>query len=130
MKLIVFAATGLMFFTFFVVWLQTNIQYRIGSKHLKIQCFGLTLRRINLTDIKRVSKRKPAGMAEYWYNTTRAKHRALTIQRQRGLRKLILISPRNRYVFLNDLQNAIKRVQPDAAIEVEATPDPAEAAEE
>jgi hypothetical protein len=126
MRLIVFAAAGLMFFTFFVVWLQTNIQYRIGSKHLKIQCFGLTLRRIDLTDIKRVSKRKPAGLAEYWYNTTRAKHRVLTIERQHGVRKLILISPRNRYVFMNDLQNAIKRVKPDAAIEVETTPDTAE----
>jgi hypothetical protein len=117
MKLIVFAAAGLMFFTFFVLWVQTHIQYRIGSKHLKIQCFGLTLRRIDLTDIKRISKRKPPGLAEYWYSTTRARHRLLAIQRSKGLRKLVIISPRNRYVFMNDLQNAIKRVTPEANIE-------------
>lgn len=113
MKLIVFAATGLMFFVFFVVWLQTKIHYRIGSKHLKISCLGLTLRRIDLTDIKRISKRKPGGLAEYWYSTTRPRHRILAIQRATGLRKNIIITPRNRYVFMSDLQNAIRRVKPE-----------------
>jgi hypothetical protein len=126
MRLIVFAAAGLMFFTFFVVWLQTRIHYRIGGKDLKIQCLGLTLRRIPLADIKRISKRKPPGLAEYWYSTTKAKHRVLVIQRNSGLRKIIMISPRNRYVFANDLQNAVKRVKPDVTVEVEATSDAAE----
>jgi hypothetical protein len=117
MKLITFAATGLMFFAFFVVWLQTKIQYRIGSKHLKISCLGLTLRRIDLTDIKRISKRKPSeGFAEYWYSTTRPKHRTLAIQRHSGLRKTVMITPRNRYVFMSDLQNAIKRVAPETNV--------------
>jgi hypothetical protein len=121
MDVIVFAAAGLMFFTFFVVWLQTKIQYRIGSKHLKISCLGLVLRRIDLTDIKRISKRKPSeGFAEYWYSTTRPKHRTLAIQRHTGLRKTVLITPRNRYVFLSDLQNAIRRVSPQTNVEVEA----------
>jgi hypothetical protein len=117
MKLVVFAATGLAFFTLFVVWLQTQISYRIGSKHLKIQLFGLVLRRIDLTDIKRISKRKPSGLAEHWYSTTRPKHRILAIQRYGGLRKNILISPRNRYVFMSDLEKAIKRVKPQEDIE-------------
>ena len=126
MKLIVFATAGLMFFTLFVVWLQTKISYRIGSKHLKILCCGLVLRRINLTDIKRISKRNPGGLAEYWYSTTRPKHRTLAIQRHTGLRKTIMITPRNRYVFMSDLQNAIRRVQPNAAVEVEAVQEAAE----
>lgn len=120
MEVAVFAATGLMFFTFFVVWLQTKIQYRIGRDHLKISCLGLTLRRIPLADIKRISKRHPGGVAEYWYSTTRPKHRTLAIQRHSGFRKTIMISPRNRYIFSNDLQNAIRRVQPDTTLEVEA----------
>lgn len=124
MKLITFAAAGLMFFIFFVVWLQTKIQYRIGSKHLKISCLGLTLRRIDLTDIKRISKRKPSGgLAEYWYSTTRPKHRTLAIQRRTGLRKTVMITPRNRYIFSSDLQNAIRRVSPQANVEVEQTGD-------
>jgi hypothetical protein len=120
MKLITFAATGLMFFAFFVVWLQTKIQYRIGSKHLKISCLGLVLRRIDLTDIKRISKRKTAGtFAELWYSTTRPKHRTLAIQRHTGLRKTVVITPRNRYVFMSDLQNAIRRVSPQTDVEIE-----------
>lgn len=120
MKLIVFAAAGLMFFAFGVVWLQSRIQYRIGSKHLKISCLGVTLRRVDLTDIKRISKRKPPGLAEFWYSTLHPKHRLLAIQRQTGLRKYVVISPRNRYVFMSDLQNAIKRVKPEATVEIEA----------
>lgn len=119
MKLITFVAAGLMFFVFFVVWLQTKIQYRIGSKHLKISCLGFVLRRIDLTDIKRISKRAPSGLSERWYSTTRPKHRILAIQRHTGLRKNILITPRNRYVFLSDLQNAIRRVSPQSNVEIE-----------
>lgn len=129
MRLIVFAAAGLMFLAFFTVWLQTKIQYRIGSKHLKISCLGLVLRRIDLADIKRIHKRPPTGFSEKWYSTTRPKHRILTIQRSSGIRKYIVITPRNRYVFMNDLLNAIKRVKPDAALEVEAAPEPADAAQ-
>ena len=117
MKLIACAVAALAFFTLFVVWLQTRIQYRIGSEHLKILCLNVPLRRIELTDIKRVSKRKPSGLAEYWYSTTNPKHRILTIQRHTGLRKNIVISPRNRYVFMSDLKNAVQRVKPDANLD-------------
>jgi hypothetical protein len=117
MKLIACAAAGLAFFTMFVVWLQTTIQYRIGSKHMKILCLNVPLRKIDLTDIKRVSKRKPSGLAEYWYSTTNPKHRVLTIQRHTGFRKNIVISPRNRYIFMSDLKNAVHRVKPDANLD-------------
>jgi hypothetical protein len=120
MEVAVFAATGLMFFTFFVVWLQTRLQYRIGRDHLKISVLGITLRRVALSDIKRISKRHPGGFAEYWYSTTRPKHRTLALQLNSGLRKTIMITPRNRYIFMTDLQNAIKRAQPNSTVEVEA----------
>src|ERR1043166_9532918 len=120
------AAAGLMFFALFVVWLQTKIQYRIGSKHLKISCAGITLRKIDLTDIKRVSKRKPTRLAEYWYSTTRPKHRLLAIQRHSGIRKFVVISPKNRYVFMADLKNAVQRVKPDANLDtfLDSPPEP------
>jgi len=117
MKLIACAAAGLAFFALFVLWLQTTIQYRVGSKHLKISCLNVPLRKIDLTDIKRVSKRKPTGLAEYWYSTTNPKHRVLTIQRHTGLRKYIVISPRNRYIFMADLKNAVQRVNPEANLD-------------
>ena len=117
MKLIAFGAMGLIAFTTLVLWLMTKIRYRISSRYLKITCLGLTVRRINLLDIKRISKRRPSRAAEYWYSTLDPKHRILAIQRHRGLRKFVVISPRNRYIFLADLQNAIKRVKPDTAME-------------
>src|SRR3954471_15001153 len=113
MKLIVFATAGLMLFALAVLWLQTKIQYRIGSNHLKILCLGIPLRRIDLRDIKRISKRKPSRAAEYWNSTLQPKHRFLAIQRYSGVRKFVVITPRNRYIFLADLQNAIKRVKPE-----------------
>ena len=117
MKLITCTVAGLMFFALFVVWLQTKIQYRIGSKHFKISCLGVTLRKIDLTDIKRVSKRKLSPIAEYWYSTTKPKHRLLTIQRHTGLRRFVVISPKNRYVFMSDLKNAVQRVKPEANLD-------------
>src|SRR5687768_5168097 len=99
------------------LWLMTKIHYRIGSRHLKILCLGVPVRKIELTDIKRISKRKPSRMAEYWSSTLNPSHRLLAIQRYSGLRKFVVITPRNRYIFLADLQNAIKRVKPDANID-------------
>lgn len=118
MKLALLALGGLLWFFVLVLWMITKIHYRIGSRHLKILCLGVTLRRIDLTDIKRISKRKPSGrLAEYWYSTLNPSHRALAIQRSRGLRKFVVITPRNRYVFLADLQNAIKRLKPETNLE-------------
>jgi hypothetical protein len=117
MKLIVFGAAGLFAFILLTAWMMTNLQYRIGSQHLKILLFGAVLRRVALTDIKRISKRRPSRPAEYWYNTLHPSHRVLAIQRNSGLRKFVVISPRNRYVFLSDLQNAIQRIKPETPTE-------------
>jgi hypothetical protein len=117
MMLPLLALGGSIAFVILVLWLMTKIHYRIGSKHLKILCLGVTLRKVDLTDIKRISKRKPSRMAEYWYSTLNPKHRLLAIQRYRGIRKFVVITPRNRYIFLADLQNAIKRVKPDENLE-------------
>jgi hypothetical protein len=113
MKLIVFAAGGLFAFVVLLLWMMTNLQYRIGREHLKILFFGVALRKVPLADIKRISKRRPSRPAEYWYNTLKPSHRLLSIQRNSGLRKFVVISPRNRYIFLADLQNAIQRVKPN-----------------
>lgn len=116
MRLIPIAIGIVIAFVCLVLWLRTQIHYRIGSRHLKILCGGLTLRRIELTGIKRISKREPKGLAEYWTSTFKLSHRMLTIERSSGLRRYIVITPRNRYVFLADLQNAIKRVAPEADV--------------
>jgi hypothetical protein len=118
MRLVVFAAAGLFVFIILTVWMMTRLQFRIGSQHLKILFFGLPVRKIPLTDIKRISKRRPSRPAEYWYNTLQPGHRVLSIQRNSGVRKFVVITPRNRYIFLADLQKAIQRLSPETRIEV------------
>ena len=129
MKLVIFASAGLAAFAMVMYWLMTRIHYRIGSKHLKITLFGLTIRRVDLLDIKRISKRKPSRAAEYWYNTLKPSHRLLAVQRLSGLRKFVVISPRNRYIFLADLQNAIKRAKPESNVDAMVEDAPEEAFE-
>jgi hypothetical protein len=128
MKLIVFGAGGVFAFVILILWMTTRLQYYVGNQNLRILFFGLTLRKIPLTDIKRISKRRPSRPAEYWYNTLQPSHRLLAIQRNSGLRKFIVISPRNRYIFLTELQNAIHRLKPEMPVEaiVENTPEEAE----
>jgi hypothetical protein len=129
MRLIVFASAGLSVFVILCMWMITKIQYRIGENHLKILCFGIPLRRIPYTDIKRISKRMPSRLSERWYSTLNPGHRTLAIQRYSGLRKFIVITPPNRYVFLVDLQKAIQRAKPDSKEEtiIEDSPEEAEA---
>src|SRR5205085_1966193 len=117
MKLILFGVGGPFAFVVLVLWMMTKLQYRIGGQHLKILLFGVALRKIPLGDIKRVSKRRPSRAAEYWYNTLQPSHRLLAIQRNSGLRKYVVISPRNRYIFLADLQKAIQRLNPETSID-------------
>jgi hypothetical protein len=131
MKLIVFAATaGCLAVVLLLIWLVTQIRYRISSRHLRVTLFGLTVRKIELTDIKRISKRMPSRLlCEKWMNTFNTKHRLLAIKRHSGILKYFLITPLNRYIFLNDLRNAVLRVRPNVKAE-DLVEGPAEDAEE
>lgn len=110
LTLAIFAAA----WTAALLWLMRSVHYRIGSKELKVMVLGVCLRRVPLESITGVSKRRPKGFAEYWLSTFKPKHRLLTIRLSGGLRRHLCISPKNRYVFLADLKNAIRRVNPQA----------------
>jgi hypothetical protein len=114
MKLAIFCLAGAVIALLLLAWLMTQIHFRIGSRHLKVLLFGLTIRRVSLANIAHVSKREPKGMAERWYSTFKTSHRLLTIERKRGLFKHFCITPQNRYVFLADLKSAVRRVDPQA----------------
>src|SRR5258708_39175134 len=96
-----FLGTSLIFF-----WLFTQIRYRIGSKHLKVTLFGIPLRRVALSNIRHISKRR-TGFCEHWWNTWKPNHRMLTIHKHRGLIKNFVMPPRNRYIFMPELQPPI-----------------------
>jgi hypothetical protein len=111
MKIAVFVALSVLLLIFLLLWLLRHIRYSITPRHLKISLFGLSLRRIPLTQIESISKRRAEGWAENWWNTTKPGHRALVIRKRRGLIKNLVITPRNRYIFKADLQRAIDAVQ-------------------
>jgi hypothetical protein len=114
MKIAVLCIGGTLLILLALLWCMANLHFRIGSRHLKILVFGLPVRRIPLNQIAYVSKREPKGTAEYWYSTFKTSHRLLTIEKKRGLRKYVCITPTNRYVFLADLKAAVRRVDPAA----------------
>src|ERR671913_597947 len=95
-------------------WCMRQMHFRIGSQHLKVMLFGMAIRKIDLKDIAYASKREPKGAAERWCSTFKTSHRLLVIERKSGLRKYFCITPQNRYVFLADLKNAVRRVDPSA----------------
>lgn len=113
MKIALYCFGGVAAFLALLAWLITQLRYRIGSRQLKIMLFGIPLRRISYEHITRVSKRTPKGLAEYWYNCFKYNHRLLSIERTRGLRKFICITPKNRYIFLADLKSAARRMNPE-----------------
>jgi hypothetical protein len=114
MKIALICAGGVAALLLLLGWCMTQLRYRIGSRDLKMVLFGLTLRKIPLEEIINVSKRRPKNIAEHWDNCFKANHRLLTIEKSRGIRKYLTITPKNRYIFMADLKTAVRRVRPDS----------------
>src|SRR4029434_9399036 len=113
MKLVVFTLLGAAAFAGVIGALASQLRYVLTERHLKVTLFGLCLRRIRLADIESVSKRQ-AHWAEKWYNTFKPAHRILVIRRRRGFFKEFMITPRNRYVFRTELEQALEQLKTKA----------------
>ena len=96
-----------------VFWALPRIDFRLGSKAVVIEWMGLAVRRIPLADINQVSKRLK-GKPEVWRNTLKGNHRMLVLYRKNGMRPVV-ITPRNRYVFRNQLEANLERLSSPAA---------------
>ena len=92
------------------VILVASINYRLSSTHLLIYCLGIPVRRFALKDMTSISKRR-RFRAEFWINTLGLKHRKLVIRRESGLFREIVITPRYRYVFRKQLEDAVGAVR-------------------
>lgn len=123
MQTAVFITLGVFLYVLLFTWLVQFLRYRITPRHFKVTLFGLCLRRIPLDEIESVSKKRHAvGWTENWWNTLHPNHRMLVIRRRRGLRRNLVITPRNRYVFKANLERALQRTSSstdDAAEEEE-----------
>ena len=91
------------------VSLALQLRYVITDRHLKVTLFGISLRRINLSDIECVSKRR-SGLAEKWHNTLSPSHRVIVVRRRRGWLRDFVVTPKNRYVFKTELELAMGRL--------------------
>lgn len=113
-----------------VFWVVNKFYYRITRTHVEVRLFGICLRKIDLTDIKRITK-NPEGMCEQWANTVFNYHkRKLILVRRSGMLKNFLITPRHRYTFKAELKRMIARrweellgAQPQETAAVEVTMD-------
>ena len=124
MKIFVFCALGALLAALAFVWLITRVRYRIGSKYVKVLLFGVCVRRVALSSIESVSKRRRDGLAEHWWSTMKPKHRILVLRRNRGLCRNFVVTPKNRYIFKTDLERALRRAG------VSITPSDSETGEE
>ena len=97
-----------------VFWLITRIQYRVGRRHVKVLLFGIPIRRIAIGRIAYASKHEPDGFAERWYNTFKTSHRLLTIEKLKGFPRHVCITPKNRYAFLGEIKEAVRKADPNA----------------
>jgi hypothetical protein len=110
MKLMVFGLLGAAALAGLLVALASRLRYVLTGRHLKVTLFGVCLRRIRLADIDSVSKRQ-GHWAEKWFNTLKPSHRMLVIRRPRGWFKEFIITPKNRYVFKAELEQALAKVK-------------------
>ena len=107
---LVVAAVGVVVLLGLRVFLRCRVRYRIGRTELRLQLFGIPIRRVAYDDIEKISKpRRRHGKFQYenWTNTLAGDHRELVIHRRTGLWKKLLITPSNRYEFRKRLETAI-----------------------
>ena len=95
------------------IFLRCRVRYQITRTELRIQLFGIPLRRIPFNDIERISKprrRHRRFQYENWTNALHAVHRELVIHRRSGLWRRLLLTPANRYEFRKRLETAVAAV--------------------
>lgn len=98
---------GLVAAILFYIGHRRFYDYQITQSHLEVTWLGVPIRKIRLSDIESVSKRR-RRWAENWRNTWRPRHRRLVIRRKTGLFKEFVITPVYRYEFRSQLKAAIE----------------------
>ncbi len=88
-----------------------SVNYRLNETHLMITVLGIPVRRIRIRDIRHMGT-EPKIWAERWYNTLLPSSRRLVIRRKRGLVfRTLIITPKNPYIIMHDLEKAKERLK-------------------
>jgi len=86
----------------------TRIQYVIDDRYVRVKLFGMTLRKIALTDIEFADTKCPLWN-EHWCNTFFAWGRSVRLRRKTGFARNFIITPTNRAAFLDELHRKLGR---------------------
>jgi hypothetical protein len=89
-----------------VLWLVTQIRYRIDDRYVRVVLLGITVRKIALADIESVNTAMPLWN-EHWCNTLWPWGRVVCIRRKTGLIRNFIISPADRNAFLQELRRKL-----------------------
>jgi len=89
-------------------WLIFRIRYTVDDHHVRVKLFGLTLRKVALSDIEFADTAAPFWN-EHWCNTLCACGRVVRIRRKSGWVRNFIITPANRDEFLAELRARLGR---------------------
>jgi hypothetical protein len=91
-----------------LLFLLTQVRYRIRPKSLQITIFGLPVRWVRLDNIRNLHTHQ-VRFAERWHNVLLpGSDRILVIEKRRGWIRSFVITPQQRYVFKAELDRAIR----------------------
>ena len=85
---------------------MTRIRYVIDDRYLRVVWFGVTRRKIALTDTESV-RTGYDGWNESWSNTLCREGRWVTVRRKSGLFRNFVITPKDRDAFIRELKAKI-----------------------
>jgi hypothetical protein len=111
---IVVALTGLVWSAF-----RRNLRYQIGRTSLRVMLSGMTVRRIDLSDIERVDKPRRELRwrdTENWRNTFDDSRRLLVVHRRSGWWRKFVITPKHRYEFRRQLRAAVAEARGEVPV--------------
>ena len=106
-------ASGVVFLVGLVlIFAKLSLTYHIEEPHLVIRLWGVPLRKLDLREVRRISKYYE-GRAEIWANAFFIRKRRLVLKRRTGLFKNFVISPTHRYAFKRKLKLAMSNAVED-----------------
>lgn len=90
--------------------LKLLLDYRLTDEAIDILTFGgLVLKRIPLSEVRRIDCGLPFGLHESWINRLDFWNSAVTIRKRSGLVRQILITPENSGEFVGTARSLLRR---------------------
>lgn len=93
----------------FLMFAISRIRYAVDDKFVRVVLFGITVRKVALSDIEDVFAGRP-WWHEHWDNTIWVFSRSITIRRKSGLIRNFCITPTNPEEFIATVKKKLQSV--------------------